>query len=486
MRLKNLLRLFSAASFLFGAWVLFIVIALPDAQRLNGTENRSWLIHNINLLPMTDEQSPVLYDHAVVVEHGVIVDVFPTEQIANHITLKKMRKIDGKGQYLMPGLTDVHVHIFDEAELAANLYYGVTNIRNMSGFPFHLRLEKAIENRQILAPSFITTGPVLNSPGPNHNVLQQIVHTPEDAKASVEAQYHAGFDHIKVYSNLHPEIFEEIKNTASRLGMSLTGHTPEGNRHSGIPVKQPFELSWTSSLGQGFTSLEHIETIAWHALRDSMNTTDMRETARLLFASGEAVTPTLIAHRRLVDIALTQGRYLQQNNSDMVNPMVTLSEQGSIAYWSNMDPTPYELPRTRFFLSATKILHEEGVPLLAGSDSGGFGLIPGKALHQELQLLKQAGLTNYEVLQAATENARIIGFKNLGQIRPGFGANLILLTANPLDDLKHLEDIEGVMLKGQWIDQKQRQSLMQVAKDTRLTRTLIRFAEMKLREWQLL
>ncbi len=456
---------------------------IPDVQRLSGNENRSWLIQNVNVLPMDNPEQPVLYAHSVVVENGMITQIFPNADINNLPNLSSLDIIDGQGMYLTPGLTDVHVHVLDEAELAAFLYYGVTAIRNMNGFSMHLRMQASIENAQLLGPSFITTGQILNSPGSNFNGFQQSVQTPEQAIAAVEKQYQQGFRHLKVYSNLFPDVFDAIKQSAQALGMSITGHSPEGHRHDGVPYEKPFEISWDESVGQGFTSLEHIETIAWHALRDTMNETSMRAAAQQLATSGDAVTPTLIAHRRLVKVAQSKGGYLHQEDSDMINPVIPIMEIGAQEFWSNMDPNGYELPHAMFFLEATKMLQQENVPLLAGSDAGGFGLIPGKSLHEELALMSEAGLSNYQVLQAATKNASLIGFTKLGQIKPEFTANLLLLKQNPLEDLQNLSQIEGVMVNGHWIDSGEREELKQVAKDTRLTRSLVRIAEIRISEW---
>src|SRR5690606_3817657 len=145
------------------------------------------------------------------------------------------RVVDGDGRILIPGLIDAHIHLNDEAELAGYLAHGVTGVRNMSGYPFHLRLSERIASGKLLGPDFITTGPILNSPGPNENVLQQTVTSGDEARAAVRAQHDAGYRALKIYSNLTTEAFEAIIEEANRLDMSVAGHSPEGVRTRGVP-----------------------------------------------------------------------------------------------------------------------------------------------------------------------------------------------------------------------------------------------------------
>lgn len=94
----------------------------------------------------------------------------------------------------------------------------------------------------------------------------------------------------------------------------------------------------------------------------------------------KAVTPTLIVHKRLALIAETEGEYLNRLGSETISPLVRFFERGSEECWSNVDASAYETPHAEFFLTATRLLYEAGVPLIAGSDSGVFGLIPGASL----------------------------------------------------------------------------------------------------------
>ena len=146
--------------------------------------------------------------------------------------------IDGGGRTLLPGLIDAHVHLWDEAELAGYLAHGVTSVRNMSGMPFHLGLKRRIEDGRILGPDFVTTGPILNSPGPNAQANHKLVSTPEEGRAEVRAQHAAGYRVVKVYSNLHRDIYEAILDETRERDMGVVGHTPEGVRGEGRAPRQ--------------------------------------------------------------------------------------------------------------------------------------------------------------------------------------------------------------------------------------------------------
>jgi cytosine/adenosine deaminase-related metal-dependent hydrolase len=141
------------------------------------------------------------------------------------------------GRTLLPGLIDAHVHLWDEAELAAYLAHGVTSIRNMSGLPFHLAVARDIDAGDLLGPDLVTTGPILNSPGPNQQDNHVLVTSAEEARAAVRRQHAQGYRTVKVYSNLYREAYEAILEESRRLGMALTGHTPEGA--SGAVVGAP-------------------------------------------------------------------------------------------------------------------------------------------------------------------------------------------------------------------------------------------------------
>lgn len=144
----------------------------------------------------------------------------------------------------------------------AYLAHGVTIVRNMSGMPFHLDLAARIARQEIMGPRLPTKGPILNSDDPNSQISHQIVVDAESARSAVRWQYEAGFRRIKVYLNLKSDVYDAILGEAARLGITNTGHPPEGYRHAGIPLERPFDITFGEILDDGFETIEHVESIA--------------------------------------------------------------------------------------------------------------------------------------------------------------------------------------------------------------------------------
>jgi hypothetical protein len=481
MKLPVLSRIGIAMAALFAAIagsIVFVVGDIPDALTARHERPVGVLIDNVRLISLVPGAPEVEDARAVLVMGDRIVEVGAAGSLRPQ---RGVRVVDGKGRTLIPGLIDAHIHLNDEAELAAYLAHGVTGVRNMSGYPFHLRVSQRIANGTLLGPDFVTTGPILNSPGPNALVLQQTVVSADEARAAVRAQYEDGYRALKIYSNLTREAFDAIIAEADRLDMSVTGHSPEGVRTEGIPLERPFDIPFEQSLGRGLSTLEHVETIVWHGLRDDLEEERMRRLAAAISRSGEVVTPTLIAHRRLVLIAESQGGYLNGPGSDTINPAVRFFERSAEQHWSGVDASGYERPHADFFLIATRLLHEAGVPLIAGTDSGGFGLVPGASLTQELELLVAAGLTPHEALASATRtSAEALGFEKSGVVAPGYRANLVLLTGDPLKQIGAVERPVGVMVGGRWLDEVDLEELRAAARDTSFLRSLWHLLELKL------
>ena len=436
------------------------------------------VITHVNVLSMEDVSQPdtLLEDMAVIIRDGVIAKRLPMAELADDIP---GRRINASGKTLVPGLIDAHVHVHDEAELAGYLAFGVTGLRNMSGFPFHLSLAEKLQAGQLLGPELITTSPILNSPGRNVGLNQVIVENASQASQAVEKFHQSGFRSLKIYSNLTLDAMEAAVARAQQLGMPISGHSPEGHRSDDIPYQAPFTIPWQRSVGRGFQTLEHIETVVWHALRDDLNLSKLDDVANALLLGGDTITPTLIAHRRLVNIAESRGRYLLQPGADTINPLLTWFEQGSLDYWSAMDPASYERPHADFFLKATGFLFQRGVPLIAGSDAGGFGLVPGHSLHEELALLVDSGLSPAQAIASATVlSAQTLHLAQQGQIVVGAKANMLLLSADPRKNIGALQLIEGVGIDGRWIDKEGISELRHAARETSWTRTIWRTLQM--------
>ncbi|MBR0553332.1 amidohydrolase family protein [Stakelama marina] len=448
--------------------VALCVMTCPAAAEDQGS-SPELLIRNVRLVDFAADEPRIRDDHSVLVRDGRIVAVAPTDQLAADAGTEIL---EGNGRTLLPGLTDMHVHLWDEAELGAYLASGVTTVRNMSGMPYLLEMRDRIADGQLAGPRILTTGPILNSRGPNAQLNHQIVETAEEAKAAVRGQFEQGYRRIKVYSNLNRAAYEAILAEARALNMPITGHTPEGRRIEGMPEQLPFDIAFDEILDDGFESIEHVESIVWHGLRNRHDATRGRALARRIAAANVAVDPTLVAFANLMRIAETRGAHLRRQGAEMLNPFVRSMETEQSERWTNEDASRAG-DDLAFYLEFTRMLADEGVRIVAGSDAGIATNIPGISLHDEFDLLLAAGLTPAQVLQAATTNAaRVVGQRQeFGQIEPGQRADLLLVKGDPLDRIESLRHPQVVIAGGRVFDEQAVEALWRSAKQTDAGRT---------------
>lgn len=399
----------------------------------------------LTLRPSDPEPQP---GWAIAVRDGSIVWVGPTQDAP-----PALQTVEGGGRTVLPGLIDAHVHVWDESELAAYLAHGVTTVRNMSGMPMHLELAERIASGELRGPRLLTTGPILNSPGPNQQINHQIVRDAAEARAAVAWQHARGFRHLKVYSNLSREAYEAVLDEARSRGMSVCGHSPEGVRAEGVPFEAPFDIALDEVLDDGLVTLEHMETLVWHGLSDALDEQAVRGLARRIADAGVPVTPTLLAHHALQRMAETDGAWAHRPESSLLNPVLVAHEQDHYAAWAARDGDE-RMAHDAFYARAVAIFHEEGVPLVVGSDAGIFTNIPGSATTRELERLVAAGIPAHDAIGMATTGAATaLGLGDtVGQVTPGFRAELVMVDGDPLQDVGVLEHPVGVLLGGVWLD----------------------------------
>jgi len=458
----------------FPALALFFSLVLLPTPLFAKAESPV-LLQNVRILDLSGPAPALRPGQSILIDDGIIKAVGPVAEVA---APPAARVVDGGDRVAMPGLVDMHVHLWDEAALGAYLAQGVTTIRNASGMPFHLRLAQDISAGEIAGPRLITTGPILNGNGPNAQIIHQIVSSGEEARAAVRAQHDAGYRRIKVYSNLSREAYEAVRDEAKALGMTVMGHSPEGVREPGMPQSRPFNIAFEELLDDEFITFEHIETIVWHALRDAHDEAAAERLAARIATAGVAVDPTLLAFYNLMRVAETRGEYLNRPGVETINPLVVAQEQGNYDRWSGEAIAPARAA-FEFYKRATKIFADAGVLIVTGSDAGIFTNIPGRSLIQELHLLSEAGLSHGEVLRAATQNAALaLGEADrAGRIAPGHRADLILLDDNPLDDLDAAGRPAVVIAGGHVYDRAALDQLHEAASQADVARTQRNLAE---------
>ena len=448
---------------------LVAVSALVWATQASAEPVERYLLDDVDILHLDAETPRIEKDMAILVEDGAISRIMPSGQAPAGVAEKV---IDGQGRIAMAGLVDMHVHVWDEASLGAYLANGVTTVRNASGMPFHLPLADRIEHGEVLGPRLITTGPILNSHGANEQINHEIVTTADEARRAVQRQYDAGFRRLKVYSNLTREAYEAIRDEAGKLRMTLMGHTPEGVREDGTPAARPFTIGFDEILDDGFVTIEHVESIVWHGLRNRHDDASAKALAARIAAAGVPVDPTLLAFYNLLRVAETGGAYLQRPGTETLNPLLVAQSQAEYDRWSQEDIVSNRAA-FEFYKRMTRYLHDEGVLIVAGSDAGIFTNVPGASLVEELDLLVEAGLRPQDALRAATINAaKALGEADrFGRIAEGQRADLLLLDRNPGEDLSALERLSAVIAKGRYLDQEKLAELRESASQHDVART---------------
>jgi len=383
-----------------------------------------------------------LPDSAVVIHNGRVVAVGPRSEVR---IPKKAIVLDAKGRFILPGLWDMHAH-FEQVEWGPiYLAAGVTTVRDCGNeFEFITAVRDAVAQGRGLGPRLLLAG-IVDGTGPLALSVQH-VDTPEQARMWVDRYHAAGFQQMKIYSSVKLENLKAVADEAHRLGMTVTGHVPEGlNAFQTIPAGQD--------------QINHIQYIAdiMHApFAEGMSRADRRKaTAEMDLDSPDAhkALSFLKEHRTVVDPTLALFELFTATTAKPVASFEPGVEK--IAPELAQPLTDVEPPSERSEVGAKLFskdlaivgaLHRAGVPIVAGTDQA----VPGHSLHREIELYVQAGFTPMEAIQAATiVPARVMGLeKELGTVQKGKRGDLILLTADPLADIHNTRAVEYVITNG--------------------------------------
>lgn len=404
---------------------------------------------NVNVLPMDTER--VLADQTVVVRDGRITAVGPAASVA---VPAGATRIDGAGRYLLPGLAEMHGHIPGANAAAAEdvlfLYVaaGATTVRGMQGHPSQLELKRRAEAGEIIAPRLWLAAPPLSG----NNV-------PDAAAADrlVRAAKASGFDLLKVHEGLSGDAYAGIVATATEVGLPWGGHV---SQFVGIDGALRARQSTIDHIDDYIEALNPPESPGWNASGG--------DRVRLMaLHADESRIPALARATREAGVAIVPTQILWEvlRGARDVEPMLDRPENRymapmSITGWTNTatnlrtaaDPAAAarEVELRNRLLEA---MNDEGVLILMGTDAPQLFSVPGFSLYRELPVMVDAGMTPYEVLRSGTVNvAQFLDIADeAGTIAKGRRADLILLEANPLDDISNIERNAGVMIDGRWL-----------------------------------
>jgi imidazolonepropionase-like amidohydrolase len=422
---------------------------------------------DVTVVPMDRER--LVPNTTLVVQGDRIVSLGPTSEI---VVPKGALKVSGKGRYLIPGLAEMHAHIpggqasdsIVERTLFLYVAGGITTIRGMLGHPKHLGLRARAARGEIISPTIYTSGPSLNG---------KSVPDPETAVRLVGEQKAEGYDFLKIHPGIRRNVFDTLAAAAQRAGLRLAGHVP-------------LEVGLERALEARYASIDHLDGYIEAMVRPGAPITPSESQffgLNLGEHLDETKLPALVDATRKAGVWNVPTQTLMENLDPTVTPK-TLARRSEMRYipsstvfeWAAEKSSVLEATgssresairtlRTRRRL--IKALHDGGAGLLLGSDAPQIYNVPGFSIHRELELLVKAGLTPYQALETGTRNVAVFfgTSDQTGTIGAGKRADLVLLEANPLADIRNTTRRAGVMLQGRWLPEAEIQKrLAQIAK----------------------
>jgi len=413
----------------------FFLLAAFLTASLALAQQPSVAILHVHVIPMDRER--VLDDQTVLIANGKIAE------IGSSATAKippDAKKIDATGKYLIPGLTDAHVHLYSTIEFPLYLANGVTTVFNLDGRPAHLLWRKHAASGELLGPTIFTAGPIVDRR-----------HTPEEAVRLVDEQTDAGYDALKVFNHVSKEEYPALIAEAKRRNLLLMGHI---SRDAG------FDLTVQS--GQSIAHLDEFLYTYFNPQNDDNNDHIVLDQAKIPVVAKETasagiyVIPTLSTYATTVQQATDLDSFLKNPTLRYLSPWALAQFEPAANRFKNTtsaEQAERMHSALTFQRKLVKTLFDAGVPLMIGTDAPDVGPMAGFGIHDELQELVNDGLTPFQVLQAATViPARYFRKSSeFGTIETGKRADLVLLEQNPLKNIANTRAISGVMLRGQWL-----------------------------------
>ncbi|HYP51672.1 MAG TPA: amidohydrolase family protein [Pyrinomonadaceae bacterium] len=449
--------------------LFFLLILLTVSAAFvfaNPPDSNAVAFVGVNVIPMDKER--VLQNQTVIVRDGVIARIGENVEIP-----KDAQVIDAKGKYLIPGLIDMHTHLLSdgddypdsiaEDELRVMVANGVTTIRFMIGTPEQLVLRAKSAKGEIIAPTIYSASPHLTGKEQGNNF---VVNTAEEAREAVRKSKQAGYDFIKITTFIKPEAYEAAVDEAAKQKIRVVGHADARfvGLERALKAKQQIEhldgyleavLADNAPSKNSISDLYIYDPKNWESL-DYVDEKKIAEIAKKTVASNPFSNPTQHFMKNTFGLPRSEESIRAQPDFRFYPKKV---QEGFINFYKRH--RLFQIPaekRARWVEIRNKIIkaiYEAGGKIMTGSDTPEFLWLYGFTMHRELKALTDAGLSNYAALEAATKNPSMFfgTLRTVGTIEKGRRADLILLNANPLENISNTENRAGVMLKGKYYTQ---------------------------------
>ncbi|WP_161977127.1 amidohydrolase family protein [Dictyobacter kobayashii] len=421
-------------------------------------------ITHVTVIPMDTER--ILPDQTVLIEDDRIVAMGP----ASAIPLEAFYTvIDGTDKYLMPGLTDMHVHYWSPNEAALFLAHGVTVVRNMAGNPYHLALQQQLQRKKLPGPLLYTTSPLIEGGPPIHSAWRAMTNA-DDAAKLVHTYAERGYQQIKIYNQLKPDVVRAMGQAARELGIRMVGHcsnfmTFEEASEAGQSCFEHFTGAWRGHFKPGYEQRSdqyNLQLDVLNMVNEKLDYDAIRRLGHYLAKHQIWNCPTLVCYHYMLNAQC------ECEADPLLQSFLKYVVHAELKSWEELDPSRYQEPasfdpwiaaihkRNEAFSRIASLLYQEGAPLLIGTDTSVRYIVQGLSVHQELALFVAAGMRPFEALRCGTsEAARFLDQEDeWGTIKVGKRANMLLLNANPLENIQAASQIEAVCVNGFYLSRK--------------------------------